>query len=355
VQRLQEAGALLIGKANLDQFATGLTGTRSPYGACFNPFNRDYIAGGSSSGSALAVSTGLVSFALGTDTAGSGRVPAGYTNIVGLKPTRGLVSTHGVVPACRSLDCVSIFALTCDDARAAFDAARGFDAADIFSRESGEGTDAPVSHPLRLGIPKPGQLQFFGDAAARAAFESACAKLPEIGGEPAEIDFAPFADAARLLYDGPWVAERYAGVGAFVRDNAQSVHPVVRDIIDGAARWSAVDAFQALYRLRELERRCAEEWRKMDALFVPTTGTIYRLDEIAAAPVERNTHLGYYTNFVNLLDLCAVAVPGPFRADGLPAGVTLIAPAHRDRLLLEAGARLHRAAGVPPGAWPLRS
>jgi allophanate hydrolase len=349
---LEQAGALLIGKTNLDQFATGLTGTRSPYGACFNPFNRDYIAGGSSSGSALAVATGLVSFALGTDTAGSGRVPAAFTNTVGLKPTRGLISARGVVPACRSLDCVSIFALKCDDACAVFDVARGFDVGDVFSRAvaSEYVTGASVSAPLRCGMPPTAQLEFFGDAVARAAFQRARATLADTGAEIVEIDFAPFAEAARLLYDGPWVAERYAAIGKFVTANADAVNPVVREIVHGAARWGAADAFEALYRLQALKRRCETEWTKMDVLVVPTTGTVYRLEDIAAAPVERNTHLGYYTNFVNLLDLCAIAVPGPFRSDGLPAGITLIAPAHRDGPLTTLGARFHQAAQVPLGA-----
>jgi len=352
VHRLEEAGALLIGKTNLDQFATGLTGTRSPYGACFNLFNRDYIAGGSSSGSALAVANGVVSFALGTDTAGSGRVPASFTNTVGLKPTRGLVSTRGVVPACRSLDCVSIFALTCEDARSVFEIARGFDPGDIFARAVDREAESRISLPMRFrcGVPRATQLEFFGDSAARAAFASACATLAGTGADIVEIDFEPFAEAGRLLYDGPWVAERYAGLSGFLEKHADELMPVTREIILGARRWSAVDAFEARYRLKTLERRCAGEWAKMDVLAVPSTGTTYTLEEIRAEPILRNSHLGYYTNFVNLLDLAAIAVPGTFRPDGLPTGITLVAPAHQDRLLAGLGARFHRASGVLLGA-----
>ena len=352
VRRLEEAGALLIGKTNLDQFATGLTGTRSPHGACFNPFNRDYIAGGSSSGSALAVATGVVSFALGTDTAGSGRVPASFTNTVGLKPTRGLVSTRGVVPACRSLDSVSISALTCEDARSVFEIARGFDPGDIFARAVDHEAESRIALPARFrcGVPRATQLEYFGDETAGAAFEGACATFTEIGADIVEVDFGPFSEAARLLYEGPWVAERYAGLRSFLGKHADALMPVTREIILGARRWSAVDAFEAQYRLKALERRCGEEWAKMDVLAVPSTGTIYTLDEIAAEPIQRNTHLGYYTNFVNLLDLAAIAVPGTFRSDGLPAGITLIAPAHQDRMLAGLGARFHRASGVSLGA-----
>jgi allophanate hydrolase len=349
VRRLEEAGAILVGKTNLDQFATGLTGTRSPYGACFSPFNREYIAGGSSSGSAVAVAAGVASFALGTDTAGSGRVPAAFNNIVGLKPTLGRVSTRGVVPACRSLDCVSIFALTCGDARAVFEIARGFDPEDAFARDAK--AIAPALGPrFRCGVPQAGQLEFFGDALAREAFAAARDRLAGAGAEIVEVDFAPFSEAARLLYEGPWVAERYAAVGRFVSEHPAAVNAVVRDIIAGAQRWTAADAFTATYRLREFARRCEGQWSQMDVLAVPTAGTHYTLDQIAAAPLERNRHLGHYTNFVNLLDLCAIAVPGPFRSDGLPAGITLIAPAHRDGWLAGIGAQFHRASRVPLGA-----
>lgn len=352
VQRLLDAGALCIGKTNLDQFATGLVGTRSPYGACQNAFNPEYISGGSSSGSSVAVAAGLVSFALGTDTAGSGRVPAGFNNIVGLKPTPGVVSTRGVVPACRSLDCVSVFALTCEDATRVFDTMRGHDAADIYARSS----DAALRQypaadaPFRCGVPTVAQREFFGDARACAAFEQSLSLLRDTGATIVEIEFAPFAEAAQLLYQGPWVAERFAAIKDFLSAHPDDVHPVTRQVIESARRWSAVDTFEAFYRLRELQRRCEAEWAKMDVLAVPTSGTIYTHREIADAPVERNTNLGYYTNFVNLLDLCAMAVPGPFRSDGLPAGITLIAEANADAFLSAIGSRFHRASGVAMGA-----
>lgn len=352
VRRLQDAGALMFGKTNLDQFATGLVGTRSPYGACSNAFNPEYISGGSSSGSAVAVAGGMVSFALGTDTAGSGRVPAGFNNIVGLKPTPGVVSTGGVVPACRSLDCVSVFALTCEDAQQVFGIMRGFDSADIHARsDTGE---APryrgATGRFRCGVPPAHQLEFFGDTSAQAAFESSMATLRGTGADPVEIDFQPFLEVARLLYEGPWVAERYAGIRTFLEAHPEELHPVTRQVIESARQWSAVDVFEATYRLRALQRRCAAEWKKMDVLAVPTSGAIYTLAQIAEAPLQRNTNLGYYTNFVNLLDLCALAVPGPFRADGLPAGITLIAEANGDRFLAEIGARFHRASAVNMGA-----
>ncbi len=350
VQRLLDAGALLMGKTNLDQFATGLVGTRSPYGACHNAFNRGYISGGSSSGSAVAVAAGLVSFALGTDTAGSGRVPAGFNNIVGLKPTPGVVSTSGVVAACRSLDCVSVFALMCEDATKVFETLRGFDAHDIYARaDTGDSAGFSLS-VFRCGVPALAQREFYGDDAARVAFEQSLLTLREIGAECVEIDFRPFVEVARLLYDGPWVAERFAAIKDFMATNAGDIHPVTRKVIESAHKWNAVDTFEALYRLRALKRRCDVELAKIDMLAVPTSGTIYTHAQIAEAPVERNTHLGYYTNFVNLLDLCALAVPGVFRADGLPAGVTLIGAAHADHELSAIGSRFHRAGKVLLGA-----
>ncbi|MBM3343110.1 MAG: allophanate hydrolase [Betaproteobacteria bacterium] len=349
VQRLLEAGAILIGKTNLDQFATGLVGARSPYGACRNAVNAEYISGGSSSGSAVAVALGLVSFALGTDTAGSGRVPAGFNNVVGLKPTPGIVSTRGVVPACRSLDCVSVFALTCEDASAVLASVRGFDAGDIYARSDSAPT-VPLGRTFRCGVPRSAQREFFGDALAREAFELALEKLKLAGATLIDIDFAPFIEVARLLYNGPWVAERYAAIREFFEAHPTDIHPVTRQVIANAQKWNAADTFDAFYRLRELKRRCDDIWRDIDVLAVPTSGTIYTLAQVEAAPLQTNTNLGYYTNFVNLLDYCALAVPSVFRADGLPAGVTLIARAHQDTAMAELGARLHRAAAMPLGA-----
>src|SRR5688500_14329685 len=280
VQRLLDAGAVLIGKTNLDQFATGLVGVRSPYGACSSVFDDRYISGGSSSGSAVAVATGLVAFALGTDTAGSGRVPAAFNNLVGLKPTRGVLSAAGVVPACRSLDCVSIFAATPVDAGTVWQLARSVDDGDPFSRAWDKGRDAApwAGGAFRFGVPRADDLEFFGDDGAEALFRAAVDRMSAAGGTPVAIDFGPFREAARLLYAGPWVAERFAAVGEFLSQPHPDVHPVVRDIILGGARPSAADAFRAAYRLQELLQAAAKEWARMDVLLLPTTGTTYTHD-----------------------------------------------------------------------------
>lgn len=353
VERLEAAGAVLVGKTNLDQFATGLTGTRSPYGICRSVFDPDYIAGGSSAGSAVAVADGLVSFALGTDTAGSGRVPAGFNNIIGLKPTKGLLSLSGVMPACRSLDCVSIFAGTAGDALRVLDIAEGFDPADAYSRVApapGPGFD-PLN--FRFGVPSE-PLDFFGDTAAAALFATAIDRLTMVGGEPATIDFTPFREAGDLLYQGPWVAERLAALQSRGFDRPEAFEPSVRAIIGAAARLSAAEAFAGLYRLAELHRRAEPQWRRMDVMLLPTTGTTYRVDEVLADPIRLNSTLGRYTNFVNLMDLSAIAVPAGFRGNGLPFGVTLIGHAFQDRLLGRIADRLHRAlAGAAIGGTSL--
>ncbi|MDP8986689.1 MAG: allophanate hydrolase [Pseudomonadota bacterium] len=346
VQRLIDAGAIPLGKTNLDQFATGLVGARSPYGACGNGFDPDYVSGGSSSGSAVAVAIGLASFSLGTDTAGSGRVPAAFNNIVGLKPSLGRLSTRGVVPACRSLDCISIFALSTEDAAAVLDVSEGLDGADPYSRRVGDRAFAG----LRFGVPRPDQLRFFGDDDYRRLFGLAVRRLQELGGSAVEIDFAPFLDAARLLYDGPWVAERYAAVGSFIDAHPAAVHPVTRQIIEAGKHPTAVAAFQGAYKLKELERLSEAAWSQVDMLFTPTAGTIYRLAEVAADPVRLNANLGFYTNFMNLLDLAGVAVPAGFRADGMPFGVTLVGPRGTDHALLEVAGRLHASLVATVGA-----
>jgi allophanate hydrolase len=345
VARLQDAGAILIGKTNMDQFATGLVGVRSPYGACSSIFDEHYISGGSSSGSAVAVARDLVAFSLGTDTAGSGRVPAAFNNLIGLKPTRGVLSTSGVVPACRTLDCVSIFAHSCGDAHAAWSAARGFDPADPYSREPGTGQDAVAwsGSLFRFGVPPKAQLEFFGDEEAARLYEAAIERLKELGGQKVEIDFSIFRGAAELLYAGPWVAERAAALGGFLDTNASDIHPVVRSIISGASRYTAVDCFKAEYKLRELCRAAEDEWKRMDVLFLPTAPTIYTLEAVALDPVKLNSNLGYYTNFVNLMDLAAVAVPAGLSPNGLPFGVSLIGPAFTDEALLGLADRFHRA------------
>jgi allophanate hydrolase len=346
-----DAGAILVGKTNLDQFATGLTGTRSPFGMCRNPFDPKYICGGSSSGSASAMARGLVSFALGTDTAGSGRVPAAFNNIIGLKPTRGIISAAGVFPACRSLDCVSIFALTCEDAARVFHIARGYDPTDPFSRPE---SDLPARQfnptQFRFGIPGGKLLKFFGNTAAEAKFHEAIQKLCTIGGEPITIDFAPFAAAARLLYEGPWVAERFAVLQDFLERSPEAVLPVTRQIISRGRDFSAADAFRGRYELAALCQEAAKQWEQVDVLMTPTTGTIYTIEEVLADPIGPNTNLGYYTNFVNLMDLCAVAVPNGFGPDGLPVGVSLIGRAGADDDLLALGDALHRATSRTLGA-----
>ena len=351
VQCLLDAGAIPIGKTNLDQFATGLVGTRSPYGACENAFDGDYISGGSSSGSAVAVAVGQVSFALGTDTAGSGRVPAAFNNLVGVKPTRGLVSTRGVVPACRSLDCVSVFALTVDDAQAVLDILAQYDEQEPYARRAPAISAVRVpTQGMRCGVPRAEQLQFFGDAHYARLFADAVQRLRELGAEIREIDFTPFLDAARLLYEGPWVAERYLAVRAIMERRPQALLAVTRDIIAGGNVPSALDAFAAAYRLADLKRASEAVWDEVDLIVTPTAGTIYRIDAVGTDPVRLNSNLGYYTNFMNLLDLCAIAVPAGFRADGLPFGITLCAPAFQDRALLDSARRWQQAARYPLGA-----
>src|SRR5229473_4260494 len=289
VARLKRAGAIVIGKTNLDQFATGLEGVRTPYGIPRNLFDRSLIPGGSSAGSAIAVAAGLVPLALGTDTAGSGRVPAGLSNIVGLKPSLGLVSTAGVVPACRTLDCVSVLALTVDDAFAALAAIAGPDAADPYSRPRALGAVGPMPEGARLGAPKPGQRLFFGDKASAAAYEAALARLARRGAVLVEFDIEPFYEAARLLYEGPWLAERYLTARALIASAPESLHPVTRQIILGGAHGSAADAFAAFYRLEELRRVRDHAFREIDALALPTIPTAYTIDDVLADPIGLNS------------------------------------------------------------------
>jgi allophanate hydrolase len=351
VQSLLDAGAIPLGKSNLDQFATGLVGTRSPYGACLNSFNAEYISGGSSSGSAVAVATGLASFALGTDTAGSGRVPAAFNNIIGLKPSVGRISTRGVVPACRSLDCVSIFSMTSEDATRVLAVVEGYDAEDAHSRRIGD----LAIQGLRFGVPRDDQLQFFGDGEYAGLFARAVARIESLGGSLVRVDFAPFLEAGRLLYEGPWVAERYAAVGDFIRLNPSAVHPVTRQVIESGNAPSGVDVFKAQYQLMALRRASEKIWDCVDVIITPTAGTIYERTRVDADPVRLNMTLGYYTNFMNLLDLAGVAIPAGFRNDGLPFGVTIIGRCATDRALLALAGRLHRAYVNRLGAvnWPM--
>jgi len=347
VEKLEAAGAILVGKTNLDQFATGLVGTRSPYGAVPNALRPEYISGGSSSGSAVTVARGAVSFSLGTDTAGSGRVPAGLNNIVGLKPSRGLVSARGVVPACQSLDCVSVFALTVPDAVAVLEAVRGYDPEDPWSRELA--LSAPrLPERFTFAIPEP--LEFHGDAHALHAFNEAVDRLEGLGGKPVRVDFSLYLEAAALLYEGPWVAERLAAIRPFFEKHADQVHPVVRKIIDGAAKYSAADLFAGLTRIEALKKTAAQLWNHADIMVVPTAPTAYTIEEVLAEPFLNNRRLGHYTNFVNLLDLAACAVPASMRPDGLPSGITLIAPAGSDLMLADLAQRFHQLTGLKLGA-----
>jgi allophanate hydrolase len=337
VQQLVAAGAIVIGKTNLDQFATGLVGVRSPYGVPRNPFNADYVPGGSSSGSAVAVSSGLVSFSLGTDTAGSGRVPAGFNNIVGVKPTPGRLSNEGTVPACASLDCVSIFALSCADAALIVP---------IVDKLTPQGAGAGR---FTFGVPR--QLEFFGDDEYATLYADAIRKLESFGGTAVPFDYTPFRDAAQLLYAGPWVAERTAAVGKFIEsaDDGAKVWPTTRDIILGGRKYSAVDAFEGQYRLKALRERAAAEMRDVDFLALPTAGTIYTVAELEREPVLFNANLGHYTNFVNFFRLPALALPAGFRRDGMPFGITFVGHTNRDRMLLEFGAQWQRAVPLPLG------
>jgi allophanate hydrolase len=336
IRLLREAGAIPVGKANLDQFATGLVGTRSPYGVPRNAVAAEYLPGGSSSGSASAVAAGLCAFALGTDTAGSGRVPAAFQELLGWKPTRGLVSMRGVVPACRSLDCVSVFANTAGDAADILRCIAAFDPLDPFSRKMEQAEAFPAA--IRFGVPR--ELDFAGDSDTPRLFGKAVEKMTSLGGREVEIDLTPFIEAAKLLYEGPWVAERWAAVGDFVGEHPDAVFPVTRKILEGSRDWDAAATFKAQYRLRELARQAEQIWQDIDVLLLPTTPRLYTVEENLADPFATNSILGRYTNFMNLLDLAAVAMPAGRARDGCaPWGVTIAAPAGADLALLDIAAR----------------
>ncbi|MCH8497331.1 MAG: allophanate hydrolase [Marinobacter sp.] len=354
IARLKAAGAIIIGKTNLDQFATGLVGTRSPYGAVANSFNTDFISGGSSSGSASVVARGLVPVALGTDTAGSGRVPAGLNNLVGLKPTRGAISLSGVVPACQSLDCVSVFALTTQDAGVLYDILRAEDATDPFSRQAPAAlsdTDVRLRAAGRIQkLAIPVNPPWFGDQAAEAAWQATLAQLPALGVELTPMDFSPLFELAALLYEGPWVAERHAAVGDFINDHPDDVNPVVAGIIRQAEGKTATEVFKAIYRKEALLKQIDRVFSGVDALLVPTAPRFPTLAQVDADPVLVNSQMGTYTNFVNLADLCALSVPAGFRADGLPFGITLISGAWKDSALQDLAAQWLNQQPTPLGA-----
>lgn len=340
VQQLINAGAIPVGKTNMDQFATGLVGTRSPqpWGECRNSFNKEYISGGSSSGSSVSVALGLASFSLGTDTAGSGRVPASFNNLVGLKPSIGLLSMTGVLPACRSLDCVSIFALTTDDANKVLEQAAVYDEDDQYARK------VPFDNNLRqyglaersftFAVPKAEQLEFFGNTSAQQLFEESIKKMQALGGEKLEIDFSIFTQAAKLLYEGPWVAERYVAIEKLITEQPEALLPVINTIIGGAVNKSATDAFKAEYKMQRFRAKAKQLLSSFDFLMTPTTGTIYTIKEVNAEPIKLNSNLGFYTNFMNLLDCACVAVPAGFIGNGLPWGISLVSTAMSDRKLL---------------------
>jgi allophanate hydrolase len=346
VARLLAAGAIVIGKTNLDQFATGLNGTRSPYGAPRSVFNPDYVSGGSSSGSAVAVAAGLCSFALGTDTAGSGRVPAAFNNLVGIKPTPGRVPNTGVVPACRSLDVVTVFASSVEDGVAVRRVMDGPDAGDPFSRA---GAPAPLPPRPRVGVLAGAEREFYGNSEVEALYDAAIARAEALGATIVPFDYAPFREAAALLYDGPWVAERLAAVEGFLETNADDFDPTVRMIIEGARGKTAVEAFRGRYRLEELRKSVAPVWDAVDMLLLPTSPTTHSVADMLADPVARNSQFGRYTNFANLLGYAAIAVPAGFGGSGLPAGVTLVGPAFSDDALAPFAAQMHAAAGCGMG------
>ncbi len=342
IERLIEAGALCVGKTNLDQFATGLVGTRSPYGIPRNAYNLAYVSGGSSSGSSVAVAAGLVAFALGTDTAGSGRVPAAFNHLIGFKPTKGRWSTRGLVPACRTLDCITVFTDDTTDARLVDQVVAGFDPADAYSKPL---ADMPRERK-RIGVPRRDQRAWFGDAESEFLYDRALETLATLG-EIVEIDLAPFQEAALLLYGGPWVAERTAAMAEILANDPDAVDPTVRTVVEPGADVSAVELFNGIYRLADLKRHADTLWTSIDVMAFPTTGTTYRVSELAAAPVALNSNLGFYTNFVNLLDMAALAVPAGIRANATGFGVTLIGPADTDRALLDTADAYLAAADLP--------
>jgi allophanate hydrolase len=355
VQQLINAGAIPMGKTNLDQFATGLVGTRSPepWGPCKNSFNKKYISGGSSSGSSVSVALGLVSFSLGTDTAGSGRIPASFNNLIGLKPSRGLLSMTGVLPACRSLDCVSIFALTADDANAVLEQAAVYDEDDQYARmnpfDNNHRHYGLPEGAFTFAVPQDDQLEFFGNASAQKLFDDSVRGMQALGGVKQTLDFTPFLEAAILLYEGPWVSERYVAIEDLITEQPDELLPVINTIIGSGKSKTAADAFKAEYKMQVYRQQARQALADVDFLMTPTAGTIYTIDEVNADPIKLNSNLGYYTNFMNLLDCTAVAVPAGFLDNGQPWGVSLVGTAMQDRKLLSYANRWQQNRKINPG------
>ncbi len=348
VQNLLQAGAICVGKANLDQFATGLVGARSPYGAVPNTFRPEFVSGGSSSGSAVLVAKGVVPFSLGTDTAGSGRVPAGLNNLVGFKPSPGSVPMQGVVPACKSLDVVSIFALTSSDASRIMRVIEGAQHEPKYQTFTlGSSWLGRTNAPIRLGVPmEPGCDQSLG---FDLCYERALERAACMGFELVRVDMSLMYEAADLLYYGPWVAERYASVESFLESNPLDFNPVVRKVIESAKQYSASDAFKARYKLEEIRLKVDSLWQSIDALMVPTVATAPTLLALEKDPILENSKLGQYTNFVNLLGQCAIAVPSFMSVSGLPFGVTFIAPGGKDAALIDLAKTWEKGLDLPLG------
>jgi len=343
VQRALDAGAILIGKTNLDQFATGVVGVRSPYGVARNPFDAAYIPGGSSSGAAVSVSAGLCAFAFGSDTGGSGRVPASYNNVIGLKPTLGLFSRSGMTNANLSFDTVSIYALTAPDALEVLETCQAVDPADPYGRAApASPPPAPEGRPLRIAVPKRADLEFFGNDEAAALYAAGLRTLADQGNELTEIDFGVFVETGNMMFGDAWIAERYAVFGDFILTHPDSVDPVVREVVLSATAYTASDAFKAMYRLHRNAREIRRTFERADLIAVPTVGTVYRIAEVKADPIQKNITNGRYTNFVNMSDLAAIAVPNGFLANGVPMGLTFVGPAFSDAFLASFGARFHR-------------
>jgi allophanate hydrolase len=342
VEQLINAGAIPIGKTNLDQFATGLVGTRTPYGECKNSINPLYISGGSSSGSAVAVALEMASFSLGTDTAGSGRVPAAFNNLIGLKATKGVVSTSGVVPACRSLDCVTVFAKELGSIKTVFDVINIYDENDIYSRVYNS-KNKKIQTSFSFAVPQKNQLEFFEDIEAKELFSETIKKLESIGGKAFEIDFEPFKQSANLLYSGPWVAERYIAIKELITKTPEVLNETIKTIISSGEKKDAINYFESEYILKTNRKKVDKLFEEFDFILTPTTGTIYKISEVNDNPIELNTNLGYYTNFMNLLDLSAIALPAGFRKNGLPFGVTIIADNFEEEKLLDISNRYLKA------------